>query len=345
MSVWVVDNGSRDGTPEFVRHAFPGVRVFGLSENRGFSAANNVALRETRSDHILLLNPDTEIWPEVLDQMVAFLCEHPRAAIAGCRLVRRDGSFDHAAKRSFPTVSSALRYFRPGSGRSGYLAPDTPEEGVGPVDAVNGAFALVRKTAMDEVGLLDEGYWLYAEDLDWCYRFKQAGWEVLYNGRVTTLHLKGAIAGTPRRLRHNWAFHSSMGRFYRKHYSGGSARLDGLVYAGVVAKCKWVGQCACRGSDRHRAASRRQLAQAHGATASSRPGLLHRSTAAGRWSGPRSSWRLCEPSIPAALTGRDCVPGAPVWADDDEAWEEFDTSGPSSKFVSTCRLQVVAGRS
>lgn len=235
-TVTIVDNASRDGSAEFVRATFPDVRVVELPQNRGFGAANNVALRETRAEQVLLLNPDTEIWPGVLDEMVEFLRAHPDAGVAGCRLVRRDGSFDHAAKRSFPTVANAVRYFRPGADSSDYLAPGVPEDETGPVDAVNGAFMLVRKAAIDEVGLFDEGYWLYGEDLDWCYRFKQAGWEVLYNGRIVTLHVKGGVAGAHRRLRQNWAFHSSMGRFYRKHYSGKNALLDGLVYAAIGAK-------------------------------------------------------------------------------------------------------------
>ena len=118
--------------------------------------------------------------------------------MVGCRLVRRDGSFDHAAKRSFPTPLSALAHFT-GVGRRAnapralaqYRAPDLDEYASGEVDAVNGAFMLVRRAAMDEVGLLDEGYWFYMEDLDWCYRFKQHGWKVWYDGGTTVIHVKG----------------------------------------------------------------------------------------------------------------------------------------------------------
>jgi GT2 family glycosyltransferase len=234
--ITVVDNASADGTVEAVRRAFPQARVVEMAANVGYSAANNVALRATRAERILLLNPDTEIWPGVLDAMVGVLRDVPRAGVAGCRLVRRDGSFDHAAKRSIPTVADALRYFRPGSSGGGYLAPEVPERGAGAVDAVNGAFMLIRREALQDVGLLDEGYWMYGEDLDWCTRCRQAGWEVRYNGAVTTLHVKGATAGTHRRLRQNVAFHRSMGRFYRRHVAGRSALLDGAVYAGIWAK-------------------------------------------------------------------------------------------------------------
>ena len=251
-AVTVVDNASADGTAELVRATFADVRLVELDRNRGFSVANNVALRESRSDQVLLLNPDTEIRPGVLDAMSAFLDESPRAAVAGCRLVRRDGSFDHASKRSIPTVSDALRYFAPGRGFSGYLAPDVAEDAVGRVDAVNGAFMLMRRDAVRQVGLLDEGYWMYGEDLDWCARARRAGWDVLYNGRVTTLHVKGATAGRHRRWRQNVAFHRSMGRFYRRHVGGERALLDAAVYAGIGVK---LGLSAC-GSSLARAAER-----------------------------------------------------------------------------------------
>ena len=238
LAVTVIDNASEDVTAAAVGEAFPGARFVGLRRNIGFSAANNLALRETRAEQVLLLNPDTEVWPGVLDAMSAFLLAHPRAGVVGCRLVRRDGSFDHAAKRQIPTIGDALRYFRRGRRRSasGYLAPHVAEAGIGPVDAVNGAFMLVRRAAMDEVGLLDAGYWMYGEDLDWCTRFRRAGWDVLYNGAVTTLHVKGATAGTHRRLRQNGAFHQSMGRFYRRHLGGENVALDCAVYAGIGAK-------------------------------------------------------------------------------------------------------------
>jgi GT2 family glycosyltransferase len=235
-AITVVDNASADGTVEALRAAFPRVRIVELPANLGYAAANNVALRASRAELILLLNPDTEIWPGVLDAMAAVLRDAPGVGVAGCRLVRRDGSFDHAAKRSIPTVADALRYFRPGTGSSGYLAPHVAEHGSGAVDAVNGAFMLIRREALHDVGLLDEGYWMYGEDLDWCTRSRNAGWEVRYNGAVTTLHVKGATAGAHRRLRQNVAFHRSMGRFYRRYVGGEHALLDLVVYAGIGAK-------------------------------------------------------------------------------------------------------------
>ncbi|MBA2256179.1 MAG: glycosyltransferase family 2 protein [Thermoleophilaceae bacterium] len=246
MRVTVVDNASRDGTVEMARSEFPDVTVVGLDWNAGFCHANNLALRRATAPYVLLLNPDTEATADALDHMVALMRERPEIGVAGCRLVRRDGSFDHAAKRSFPTPLGALAHFT-GVGRraaahgrlSQYRATDLDEQAAGEVDAVNGAFMLVRRAAMREVGLLDEAYWTYMEDLDWCYRFRASGWSVFYDGRATFVHVKGGtsvVGAGHRRLRPNIAFHRGMGRFYRKFYAGRRPAFDALVYAAIGAK-------------------------------------------------------------------------------------------------------------
>ena len=245
MAVQVVDNDSRDGTAEMVRERFAWVRLHALDWNAGFCHANNLGLREASAPFALLLNPDTEVTEGALDHMVSVMEAKPDVGIAGCRLVRRDGSFDHAAKRSFPTVTGALAQFTRVAGRSRagnrlgqYRAPALGERETGEVDAVNGAFMLVRNSALPSVGLLDERYWMYMEDLDWCYRFKQRGWKIVYDGTVTVVHVKGAttVKRRHRGLRHNFAFHRGMGRFYRKFYAGRQPLLDAAVYLGIVAK-------------------------------------------------------------------------------------------------------------
>lgn len=242
MLVHVVDNAGPDGSADVVSHEFPEVRLRRLARNAGFSTANNIALRDVRAPYVLVLNPDTELREGVLDHLVALMEERAEVGIVGCRLVRRDGTFDHAAKRSFPTPASALAYFV-GIGRraSGgpltqYRATDVGEHDSGAVDAVNGAFMLVRRTAMEQVGLLDEGYWLYMEDLDWCARFWQRGWQVVYDGRVTALHVKGGSAGRHRGLKANVHFHRGMGRFYRRHRAGSDLPLDLAVYVAIGCK-------------------------------------------------------------------------------------------------------------
>jgi N-acetylglucosaminyl-diphospho-decaprenol L-rhamnosyltransferase len=249
MRTWVVDNASTDGAPEMVREEFPWVRLEALDWNAGFCIANNVALRQVDADYVLVLNPDTEMSEGALDHMVRVMDERPDVGMSGCRLVMRDGTFDHAAKRSFPTPLGALAYFlRVGRWRRApdslgqYRAPELGEFESGPVDSLNGAFMLVRREALQQVGLLDEGYWLYMDDLDWCYRFHRAGWGVWYDGSVSILHVKGGTtvherrSGRHRGLKHNVAFHRSMGRFYRKFYSGRNPLFDATIYLAIGLK-------------------------------------------------------------------------------------------------------------
>lgn len=241
VRVFVVDNASTDGAPGMVRTEFPWVTLVESGGNHGFARAANLGLRRTASAAILLLNPDTELPPRALSDCLATLASHPEVGVLGCKLVKRDGSLDHACKRGFPTPRSSLAYFmarfRPSGGATAagsYTADHLGDDEVGYVDAVNGAFMLVRRSAMDDIGLLDEDYWMYGEDLDWCYRFSSAGWKVLYWPGATVLHVKAGIAGQRRSLRTNAAFHHSMWLFYRKHYARRSnAMLSAAVWVGV----------------------------------------------------------------------------------------------------------------
>jgi N-acetylglucosaminyl-diphospho-decaprenol L-rhamnosyltransferase len=243
MRVSVVDSGSPDGTPDMVEREFPEFRLLRCA-NVGFSAANNLVLRESRAAAQLLLNPDTEVYDGTLDVCLARLAADPAIGVVGAKLVREDGELDHACKRSFPTPLTALAHFT-GIGRgpaaagslSGYRATHLGDDEPGEVDAINGAFMLCRDTAVAAVGLLDEGYWLYMEDLDWCHRFWDAGWKVFYEPGATALHVKGGSSAGRRAPRQEIAFHRGMGRFYRRFDAPGSARLLNLaVYLGIGAK-------------------------------------------------------------------------------------------------------------
>ena len=240
-TTFVVDNDSRDGTVEMVRSEFPDVRVLANTENVGFSTANNQAIRLGTAPYVLALNPDTRVSEGALDRLIELMEQKPEIGIAGCRLELEDGSFDHAAKRSFPTPVSALGHFTGIGRRSGAVGPlaayRAPEIEAGPVDAVNGAFMLMRRAALEEVGLFDEGYWMYMEDLDLCYRFRQAGWVTWYEPSATVVHVKAGTSGKLRSPKLNYAFHYGMLRFYRKHYArGNNPALNMLVYAGLAAK-------------------------------------------------------------------------------------------------------------
>jgi N-acetylglucosaminyl-diphospho-decaprenol L-rhamnosyltransferase len=243
MRVTVVDSGSPDATPDMVAREFPEFHLE-RRDNIGFSAANNLVLRESRAGAVLLLNPDTEVYAGTLDTVLARLAADPAIGMVGAKLVREDGELDHAAKRSFPTPLSALAHFT-GIGRGAdagaalgqYRATHLGEEESGEVDAVNGAFMLCRAAAVAQVGLLDEGYWLYMEDLDWCHRFWDAGWKVFYEPKAIALHVKGGSSAHRRAPRQEIAFHRGMGRFYRRFDAPHANPLLNLaVYLGIGAK-------------------------------------------------------------------------------------------------------------
>jgi len=256
--VTVVDSGSPDGTPDMVAREFPEVRLLRRG-NIGFSAANNLVLRDNDADAVLLLNPDTEVYAGTLDAALARLRSEPRIGMVGVKLVMESGELDHACKRSFPTPLSALAHFtgigrsegplsfvahratndngRAGGALSQYRATHLGDDEPGEVDAVNGAFMLCRAEAVREVGLLDEGYWLYMEDLDWCHRFWDAGWKVFYEPAGVALHVKGGSSAGRRAPRQEIAFHRGMGRFYRRFDAPRSnPLLNAAVYAGIGAK-------------------------------------------------------------------------------------------------------------
>lgn len=233
LQVVVVDNASGDGTVELVREDFAQVDLVASDRNLGFAAASNLGIRRGESAYVLTLNPDTRLTAGALDRLLELMDARPEVGICGPSLVREDGSLDHAAKRSFPTPLGALAHFA-GLRRSQYRAPGVDE---GSVDAVNGAFMLMRRAALDEVGLFDEGYWMYMEDLDLCYRFKQAGWTTWYEPSVTAVHVKHGSAGLRRSPRLELAFHYGMYRFCRKHRSGRPLPERLAVYAAIWTRC------------------------------------------------------------------------------------------------------------
>lgn len=263
FDVCVVDNGSSDGSADLVAGEFPQVRLI-RAENRGYATGNNLGLQafgfgrdggelgDAGSDapdpvpprFVLLLNPDVILPPSALADMMQFMEEHPQAGVAGPRLVRADGSLDRACRRSFPTPEVAAYRFSglsrlfPKSPRFGrynltYLSPDLTTE----VDSVVGAFMLIRGQALSEAGLLDEQFFMYAEDLDLCYRIKQRGWQVWYNSAVTILHYKGQSSRQRSKFA-NLQFYQTMRLFHDKHFKEQSSFLmNWLIYAGVG----WMG--------------------------------------------------------------------------------------------------------
>ena len=220
----VVDNASNDGSAEMVAEQFAWATLIRSPRNGGFAYGNNQALPRTRGAAVLLLNPDTVLPPGGIAQLLATLSAHPEAGVIGPKLLKPDGSMHLAGRRSFPTPAiafyrlSGLSRLFPHSPRFGrynltFADPDRAIE----VDSVCGACLLVRRTVVERVGLLDERFFMYGEDLDWCLRTRQAGWKVRYEPSVVVQHQHGA-ASRQRALRTTYHFFRAMDLFYRKHY-------------------------------------------------------------------------------------------------------------------------------
>jgi hypothetical protein len=243
FEVVVVDNASSDRSAEMVKREFPDAVLIRNTRNEGFSVANNIAMKASRGKYVLLLNSDTIVVPGTLGRMVSFLEGNPDVGVAGCRLVRPSGELDFACRRSFPTpmvsLTRLLRLNRifPGSrffGRYNLTFLDEKENYE--VDSIVGAFMLARRRVFEEVGGLDEDYFMYGEDVDWCYRIKQARWKVAYLGDSHVVHYKGAIS-RKESFRMNYHFHRAMYLFHTKHLS---ARypfvLNQVVYFGIFCR-------------------------------------------------------------------------------------------------------------
>jgi N-acetylglucosaminyl-diphospho-decaprenol L-rhamnosyltransferase len=233
--LWVVDNASGDGSVAMVRERFPQVHVLENQTNVGFAAANNQAIPQTTGSLILLLNSDTIVQPHALAEIVRFMRATPRAGIVGANVVNVDGSPQRCFGR-FPTVLSETIY---AWGLDAYL-PIEPSIGMRnhaiPTDWVLGAALTVRRAALDQVGLLDTGYFMYSEEVDLCYRVKRAGWEnfVLPSARI--IHLGGESTKQSEAIMKAYLFHSKV-RYFGKHHGVWRARvMQGIFGASILAR-------------------------------------------------------------------------------------------------------------
>ncbi len=239
----LIDNASKDDSIHHFKTEFPEVTLIENKENVGFAIANNQAMRLAKGRYVLLLNSDTLIQQDTLETMLQFMDKHPEVGMAGCKLVLPDGTLDKACKRGFPTPSASFYYafgfsklFPHNPHFNQYqLGHMNPDEAY-PVDCLVGAFMFVRRTAIDQVGMLDEQFFMYGEDIDWCYRIKQAGWVIYYYPETQILHLKGASSRRkPTKI--VYEFHRAIWLFHRKHYKRQYCILTNvLVYTGITVK-------------------------------------------------------------------------------------------------------------
>lgn len=222
----VIDNGSTDGSLEMVREQFPGVRLFDNPNNLGFAAANNYGMGQASGRYLLLLNSDAELHRGTLKEGIKYLESNQEVGVVGVRLLNPDGSFQ-GSYAEFPTIWIELLLATGlGARLNGphYPAPDPNEDhDARSVDWIGGAFMLLRREVLEQAGGMDETYWMYSEETDWCYRIREAGWEVHYLPQLTITHVQGA--STSQRPHEMMAqLYKSKIRFFAKHYGPIPAR-------------------------------------------------------------------------------------------------------------------------
>ncbi len=213
----VVDNGSRDGSGDEVKRTFPFVHLVENGENLGFAKAVNQGLRKASGKYVLLLNPDTRVKPGAIKQLLSFMDSHLETGVAGAQLLNSDGSRQNSIA-NFPSLATELlnkRFLRwllpkryPGKERNYSESVE--------VDSVIGACMMVRREALDRVGFLDEDYFLFLEETDWCYRMKRAGWKICHVPQAEVYHFQGKSAEAERK-RAKVEYYRSRYHFFKKN--------------------------------------------------------------------------------------------------------------------------------
>jgi len=224
LEVIVIDNASTDGSAEMVKKDFPQVTLIENSENRGFATANNQGIAIAKGRYVLLLNPDTIVLDNAINNTLYFADAHPESAVVGCRVLNPDRTLQ-ATCFMFPSISNMLlsttylyklfpksRFF----GRERMTWWDRND--IREVDVVTGCFMLVRREAIEQVGLLDEQFFVYGEETDWCYRFNQAGWKVMFTPCAEIIHL-GGQSTRKKATAMVVQLRKSILQFMKKHYS------------------------------------------------------------------------------------------------------------------------------
>ncbi|CDM69529.1 family 2 glycosyl transferase [Clostridium bornimense] len=241
--IWVVDNSSKDGSVEMVQEEFKSVKLIASKENLGFPKGNNVAIKKAAGRYILLLNSDTKVIGDNLQNCVNYMDQHKEIGALGCKVELPDGTLDHACKRGFPTPEASLYYFlklnkimKNKKKYGAYTAEYLGEDEVGEVDALMGAFMMIPRTVIDKIGMLDEEFFMYGEDIDWCYRIKEAGYKIMYYPKEKIIHYKGS-SSKKKKAKTTYEFHRAMILFYRKHYNDKyNIFIKILVYIGIALR-------------------------------------------------------------------------------------------------------------
>ena len=223
FEIIIVENGTK--TEECYQSDRSNVVVLPGVENKGFGHACNIGVRHAKGEYLLFLNNDTIMHPQTLDKCLEYLQHHQDVGALSARTLLRDGTLDHGCKRGFPTPMASLYYFagmdkrHPESRKYGaYRQTFVPEESISEVDAGTGAFLMMPNAAFERAGGFDEQFFMYAEDIDLCYRVKELGYKIMYYGKASLTHLKGQSGLNTKSKQSIFCFYDSMWLFYKKHY-------------------------------------------------------------------------------------------------------------------------------
>ena len=238
--VFLIDNDSSDGSAQMVASDFPWVKLTANDTNRGFAAANNQALKVAAGECILLLNPDTEVQPGSIKTLLSFFDGHPQAGVVAPQLLNSDGTIQRSC-RQFPTFAGMFyeligmsRLFPNEAKFRQYKMLDFEHDQEIQVDQPEGACLLLRRKVIEEVGMLDEGYFMLFEEVDWCYRIKQSGWQIWFTPSAKVIHHYGQSIKQVK-VRMIFSSHRGLHRFWSKHYKKDRWYLDGVVYGALMA--------------------------------------------------------------------------------------------------------------
>ena len=237
----VVDNASGDDSLDNLKEYFKNkVKFISSSQNNGFAAGNNQGLEIAGGKYVLLLNSDTIVWENTLENIYNYMENHEDTGACGCRVLLENGELDKACKRSFPNVKNSffrLFHIPTSSSDNNYNLDNLSDDGIYEIDCLTGAFMFIRKNALDEVGFLDETFFMYGEDIDLCYRIKQADWKIIYFGKSTITHFKGA-SSKKQKSKLIYEFYRAMYIYYKKHHAKDSSFIVNIiVYIGIVFLC------------------------------------------------------------------------------------------------------------
>lgn len=255
LDVWVVDNDSVDGSVEMVRADFPQVHVIENHENVGFAKANNQALAGCAGQCLLLLNPDTVVESDTFVRCINFMEEHPDCGGLTVKMVDGDGNFLKESKRGFPTpeasfykISGLIKLFPHSRRIAAYYMGHLPEDAVNEIEIMPGAFLLLRHEVYQQIGGLDERYFMYGEDIDYSWRIHLAGWKNYYLPETRIIHYKGESTKKGS-MNYVYTFYNAMSIFVKRYFTGGNARLfNALLHTAIWlrASMSWLRRIAGR---------------------------------------------------------------------------------------------------